>query len=97
MVRSGAAVVLLALALLGFDLEGSESRSHAARDAFMRGHPCPATGKPHGPCPGYQIDYVVPLKCYGTDLPENMQWLTVDAYKAKSREEANWCDWSSKR
>lgn len=66
-------------------------RSRPERAAFHREHPCPATGKRSGTCPGYQVDHVLPLKCGGLDKPENMQWLTVDAHKAKTALEADWC------
>lgn len=60
-------------------------RSSAAKDAFRRLHPCPATGKVYGACPGYVIDHVMPLKRGGADTPRNMQWQTVEAAKAKDR------------
>jgi hypothetical protein len=40
-----------------------------------------------GPCPGYVIDHIVPLKRGGTDAPDNMQWQTVADGKAKDRTE----------
>ncbi len=62
-------------------------RDTAARDSFMKGHPCPATGKSSGACPGYVVDHVVPLKRGGPDAPSNMQWQTSAAAKAKDRVE----------
>jgi hypothetical protein len=58
-------------------------RSRAARAEFMRQHPCPATGKGYGACPGYVVDHVKPLACGGADAPANMQWQTVAEGKAK--------------
>jgi hypothetical protein len=46
---------------------------HARRD-FRRVHPCPATGKTKGRCPGWVIDHIVPLRDGGLDDPANMQW-----------------------
>ena len=69
------------------DAHGRIERSQAARTAFKREHPCPATQQPKGPCPGYVIDHVVPLKRGGADSPSNMQWQTVDEAKAKDRVE----------
>jgi len=62
-------------------------RKRAERDAFMRERPCPSTGKRAGPCPGYVVDHVVPLKRGGSDSPSNMQWQTTEAGKAKDRVE----------
>jgi hypothetical protein len=69
------------------DAHGRIERSEAARAAFKREHPCPATHLPTGPCPGYIIDHVIALKRGGTDNPANMQWQTVDEAKAKDRVE----------
>ena len=67
------------------DAHGRIERSQAARAAFKREHPCPATRLPKGPCPGYIIDHVIALKRGGADTPANMQWQTVDEAKAKDR------------
>lgn len=67
------------------------ARSRAQRSAFARAHPCPATGKPAGACPGYVVDHVIPLACGGADLPLNMQWQTVAEGKAKDRWERKAC------
>lgn len=60
-------------------------RSKAARDAFMRSHPCPANGHTRGACPGYVVDHIIALKRGGPDAPSNMQWQTVEAAKAKDK------------
>src|ERR1039457_2418340 len=59
------------------DANGRIKRNPAARRAFQRQHPCPATGRITGTCPGYVVDHVVPLKRDGADEPSNMQWQTV--------------------
>jgi hypothetical protein len=69
------------------DAHGRIERSQAARAAFKREHPCPATQQPKGPCPGYIIDHVIALKRGGADSPANMQWQTVEDAKAKDRVE----------
>ena len=69
------------------DAHGRIERSGAARAAFKREHPCPATHLPTGPCPGYIIDHVIALKRGGADTPTNMQWQTVEDAKAKDRVE----------
>ncbi len=66
-------------------------RSHVAKAAFKRQHPCPSTGKPRGACPGWVIDHVVPLCAGGPDDPANMQWQTMADAKAKDLEEAKQC------
>jgi hypothetical protein len=66
---------------------GRIRRSTAARRAFRRLNPCPATGSTIGPCPGYIIDHVIPLKRGGLDIPDNMQWQTAAEARAKDRRE----------
>jgi len=57
------------------DAEGRIVRSSAARAAFVRMYPCPATGTVTGSCPGWSVDHVIPLAVGGCDAPHNMQWL----------------------
>ena len=66
---------------------GRIRRSSSARHAFQELHPCPTTGSTAGPCPGYVVDHIVPLKRGGADSPENMQWQTRGEAKAKDRVE----------
>ena len=65
------------------DTRGRIERSAAARDSFMRSHPCPSTGGRSGACPDYVVDHVVALKHGGADAPSNMEWQTIQASKAK--------------
>jgi 5-methylcytosine-specific restriction endonuclease McrA len=67
------------------DANGRIKRSPAARAAFRRDNPCPATGETRGACPGYVIDHIKALKRGGADEPANMQWQTTAAAKAKDR------------
>jgi len=69
------------------DAHGRIARSPQAKSEFRRAHPCPSTGKPSGACPGYVIDHRVPLKRGGADRPDNMQWQTTAAAKAKDKTE----------
>lgn len=70
----------------------AEPRSRLALAEFKREHPCPATAKPRGACPGYVVDHVVPLSCGGVDAPSNMQWQTRADAAAKDRLERNGCE-----
>ena len=65
------------------DERGRIARSAKAKDEFKHSHPCPATGKSYGGCPGYVIDHVTPLKRGGADAPSNMQWQTKAEATAK--------------
>jgi len=64
---------------------GKTKRDPKQREAFMKSHPCPSTGKTHGACPGYVVDHVQALKHGGADTPSNMQWQTVSEAKAKDK------------
>jgi hypothetical protein len=68
------------------------TRSKAARAAFQRANPCPATQKTTGACPGYVVDHVIALACGGPDTPANMQWQTVAEGKEKDRWERIGCE-----
>ena len=76
-------------ALLGVrrDAHGNIKRSTRAKDDFRKSHPCPATGKTAGSCPGHIIDHTKPLKRGGADSPGNMQWQTKKAAKLKDKTE----------
>lgn len=62
---------------------GQPKRDPGQRRAFVRGHPCPSTGKTSGACPGYQVDHRQALACGGADDPSNMQWLSVAEHRRK--------------
>ena len=88
--QTAKASAIFALILASFPA-WSLPRSAQAIAEFKRQQPCPITEKRRGPCPGYQIDHVTPLKCGGPDHPSNMQWLTVEDHKAKTKREARLC------
>lgn len=86
-----AVAIAAALALAAEACASSTKRSTAERNRFQRETLCPSTGKPAGACPGYVIDHVVPLCAGGEDHRRNMQWLTVEQHRAKSRDELARC------
>lgn len=71
--------------------EAKSVRDPEVRRAFMKLHPCPSTGKTKGACPGFQVDHVIALVCGGRDSVDNLQWLSVEAHKAKTREDIKNC------
>jgi hypothetical protein len=83
-----AAVLFL---MAGGAAEAKSHRSAAVTREFQKIHPCPATGSPHGACPGYVRDHVVPLCAGGADAVGNMQWQTVKDGKRKDRMERRMC------
>lgn len=84
-------VLALALALSPNCGNAKTHRSAQAKAEFKKAHPCPATGKPKGACPGYVIDHVKALACGGADHPSNMQWQTVREAKEKDKWERKEC------
>ena len=64
---------------------GRIKRNGAAKREFMR-----RTGYAHGR-KGYVVDHIIPLACGGPDTPENMQWQTKEAAKAKDKWERRGC------
>ena len=82
------AAAILALAVAGHALAANgPGRNTTARRHFVQTHPCPATRRPSGPCPGWVVDHVIPLRRGGADDPRNMQWQTIAAARAKDRTE----------
>ncbi|MBL8362952.1 MAG: HNH endonuclease [Rubrivivax sp.] len=66
-------------------------RSRALRAEFQRTNPCPSTGARRGACPGYEVDHREALICGGRDELANLQWLTVEEQRAKTRVEVKLC------
>jgi len=61
------------------------ARSAKAKREVRKQYPCPSTGQTKGPCPGYVVDHIQPLKRGGSDAPHNMQWQSREAAKEKDR------------
>lgn len=86
------AAVLLAAALVFLAAPTlSAPRSSAIKAEFRKANPCPATGKPRGPCPGWEVDHRQALVCGGRDEVGNLQWLTVEEHRKKTRREVREC------
>ncbi len=87
--------IAIAIAALIFGLLPCPSqaapRSMAERAAFVRHNPCPATGLRRGSCPGWEVDHVVALCAGGADTRANMQWLTVQDHREKTRHDRRIC------
>jgi hypothetical protein len=81
---------LLAAALITAP-EAKTQRSYAVKAEFKRLNPCPANGNRRGPCEGFQVDHVIPLCAGGLDDVSNLQWLTVEEHKAKTKRESGMC------
>lgn len=88
--------IALFLAFLALPSLATE-RSKARRAEFVRTVPCPETGVTRGPCPGWQVDHVVPLCAGGADRPDNMQWLPAADHKEKTRHDVRYCRSPSRR
>ena len=67
------------------------ARDPAQVRAFRKDHPCPATGKTTGACPGYVVDHMLPLCSGGADAPRNMVWQAAAASYLKDADERRLC------
>lgn len=90
-------LLLIALLLCG-SVEAKSYRDPQVRAEFMKLHPCPATGKTRGKCSGWNVDHRIPI-CYdkfGLDVVSNMQWLTVEQHREKTKLDVKVCKWDGK-
>ena len=83
--------LLAALLCLPLICGAKQHRSHAAKAAFQREHPCPSTGKRRGSCPGWILDHRIALCAGGSDTPDNLQWQSIADAKAKDKLEWKEC------
>ena len=84
-------IFLLLLVLMVTNAHAEYHRSQKAKTIFKYTHPCPATNRNKGACPGYIIDHIKPLACGGADAASNMQWQTKAQAKAKDKWELKGC------
>lgn len=76
--------MITAVALAAVLVSAPERSAEAVR-IFRRHHLCPATQMYSPQCPGYVVDHIVPLACWGADEEANMQYQTLEEGKAKDR------------
>jgi len=81
--------VLLGLTPLAADAR--IPRDHAQVAAFKLANPCPSTGQPRGACPGHHVDHVEPLCAGGVDRAHNMQWMSLEEHRYKTRTDVRVC------
>lgn len=89
--RVPATILLAILAAIPFCGIAGPQRSAAELLAFKRANPCPSTGLRSGGCPGYQVDHANPLCAGGSDTRDNMQWLTTEEHRMKTRSDIRMC------
>ncbi len=78
-------------AILFVALATADARDPKQVRLFRAAHPCPATGKTAGACPGWVVDHIKSLCAGGADAPTNMQWQTRADSLVKDREERWLC------
>lgn len=91
MIRATTVLLAIGFAFLSSPTDARQPRSRAVLIEFQQLRPCPSTGKPRGPCPGWEKDHIIPLGCGGADHPDNLQWLTVAEHKAKTKRDWGMC------
>ncbi len=84
-------IAALLLAVIIAPISEALTRSPAIRAEFRKLHPCPATGKKTGACPGWQIDHREALVCGGRDDLANLQWLRTEEHREKTKAEVKLC------
>ncbi len=85
-----ALVVLLALALACGVTQARIARNAHVVKQFIKLNPCPdpAAGRR---CKGWEVDHIQPLCAHGADALHNLQWLTVQAHRMKTRTDVRFC------
>lgn len=77
-------VALLCACHVGAAIAGDIARSRAEVRAFRSENACPATGRIKGACPGFQVDHIKALCAGGSDIRDNMHWLSTQDHKFKT-------------
>jgi hypothetical protein len=85
-------LTVLALSALALPAYAADAkRSQAVRAEFQRENPCPSTGATRGKCPGYQADHRIAICAGGADRAGNLQWLTIEDHKRKTKRDVMEC------
>jgi len=88
---TGRVLALAALLCIATSAEARPERSAAEVLAFKRHNPCPSTGQRSGACPGWHVDHANPICAGGSDTRDNMQWLTIEEHRMKTRSDVRMC------
>lgn len=88
--------LLIAALGLPWPAEAAQKRSQAVAREFQLQAPCPSTASRKGRCPGYERDHRIPLCFYGPDAVWNLQWLTIQAHREKTKMDVKVCNWDGK-
>lgn len=94
--RPAGALIIASTMLAAFSAIAAD-RSRTVRAEFQRSNPCPSTGATRGACPGYQADHRIAICAGGADRAGNLQWLTVDDHKRKTKQDVMECRARSSR
>lgn len=77
-------IVAIVAATAPISAEAKIPRDRAQVRAFRAEHPCPATGRTRGACPGWEVDHVQSLCSGGADHPSNLQWIRKEDHRLKT-------------
>lgn len=82
----------IAITAVSYEATKASSRAYLNKSAsikteFKRKAVCPSTGEYSQKCPGYWIDFIIPKKCDGPLAISNMQWLSIEDHKRKTKYE----------
>ena len=83
--QAAAVAVIIAVVLSLVGEIDAPARDRAQVRAFLRAHGLERTPE------GYEVDHVIPLCAGGADRPENMQLLTIEQHREKTRIDLRWC------
>jgi hypothetical protein len=81
----------LACGLLFLWMNAADARDRNVPAEFRKIYACPATGLKTGPCPGWNIDHHIPLCAGGPDTIANMNWMSIEDHKAKTKLDMKEC------